>query len=499
MATPKQARRAAALTVATAAAVTLASAPAVAVTRAAGAHPSAPVVSVQADKTSTKVPTGSAVLPGYGSTAGGTTVTINGSGFSTIDTADPAAVKFGDVDAASFVVVSDAKLTAVTPAGTGGNVYVKITNVNGTSAAKLTFAYRTPLTAEFEALTGAKPAGGTVLAVTVSGGTVGTSTKEFAAEKVTARVGETNTTVGWVDSTHVKALLPASTKILPQTLTLIHDGVVGPVSESTIRYAPAVTSVAPSKVSTTGGETVTINGSGFSDEVSEVTFGGVPATSFAVKSATQITAVVPAGENGTVPVVVTTSGGTGTIALTYRAPLGIEVPDGTVARATGGTVLLTVTGATVGATAAAFAGEKITATIGTAKVAPAWVDATHIRVAMPASAAVSGTVTLQHDGVAGASATVDYVPVVASLSGTADKVAGGAKVIVKIAGGEPTSAKDFKFGGVAATCSAQGAGAYACIVPAAEQAGPTWVTFTASSGTTSRFTPSATFNYTDLD
>src|SRR5690349_13112675 len=209
MATPKQARRAAALTVATAAAVTLASAPAVAVTRAAGAQPSSPVVSVRTDKPSTKVPTGSAVLPGFGSTAGGTTVTITGTGFSTIDISDPAAVKFGDVNAASYVVVSDAKLTAVTPAGTGGNVSVKITNVNGTSTGKLVFAYRTPLTAEFESLIGAKPAGGTVLAVTVSGGTVGTITKEFAAEKVTARVGETNTTVGSVDPTHVKLLLPA--------------------------------------------------------------------------------------------------------------------------------------------------------------------------------------------------------------------------------------------------------------------------------------------------
>ncbi|BCY10663.1 IPT/TIG domain-containing protein [Actinoplanes sp. L3-i22] len=499
MATPKQARRAAALTVATAAAVTLASAPAVAVTRAAGAHPSAPVVSVRADKPSTKVPTGSAVLPGFGSTAGGTTVTITGSGFSTIDISDPAAVKFGDVNAASYVVISDAKLTAVTPAGDGGNVYVKITNVNGTSTGKLTFAYRTPLTAEFESLVGAKPAGGTVLAVTVSGGTVGTSTKEFAAEKVTARVGETNTTVGWVDPTHVKVLLPASMKIVPQTITLIHDGVIGPVSESTVRYAPAVTSIAPAKVSTAGGETVTITGAGFSDEVTGVTIGGVAATSFAVKSATQITAVVPAGENGTVPVVVTSAGGTGTIPLTYRAPLGIEIPDGTAARANGGTVLLTVTGATIGATAAAFANEKITATVGSAKISPAWVDATHVRVAMPASSAAAGTVTLLHDGVAGAPAAVDYVPVVASLSGNADKLAGGAKVIVKIAGGEPTSAKDFKFGGVAATCSSQGAGAYACIVPAAEQAGPTWVTFTASSGTASRFTPQATFNYTDLD
>ncbi|WP_436533411.1 IPT/TIG domain-containing protein [Actinoplanes sp. HUAS TT8] len=493
MATTKKARRATALTVATVTAV-VALAP-----NPASANPD-PFRSVYAaGDVVTKVPAPKAVLPISGSTAGGTTVTVTGTGFASLDTKDPTAVKFGDVNAASFTVVSDTKLTAVTPAGTAGSALVKLTNSAGSSTGTVTFIYRAPLTASFDAVTGAKPAGGTLVNVTVSGGTVGATAKEFAAEKITARIGDTTAVVTWVDENHVKVTVPPSTKTGALKLTLLHDGVAGPASESTIRYAPGVTTISPAKVSTAGGETVTISGSGFSDEVTGVLFGEVKATSFTIKSATQITAVVPAGENGLRTVSVVAPGGTATGQITYRAPLGLDVADGTVVRASGGTVTLAVTGATVGASAKDFAAEKITATVGTTKVTPTWVDATHVKVALPASSAASGSVTLIHDGVAGTAASVSYVPVVVSLSATSDKLAGGAKVTVKIAGGEATGAKDFKFGTTAATCTSAGTGTYSCVVPAADEAGPTWVTFTASTGTASRFTPSATFNYTDLD
>jgi IPT/TIG domain len=499
MATSKQARRAAALTVATAAVVTLASSPATAVTGRADAGSSPASVGVRADKPAAKIPTVSSVSAKSGTTEGGTTVTITGSGFSGLEAGNAAAVKFGDVNAKSFTVVSDTKLTAVTPAGTAGAVVVKVTNSTGTSTGTATFTYRAPLGATFKDVTGAKPAGGTPVEVTVTGGTVGTTAKEFAAEKVTAKVGDASATVAWVDATHLKVTAPASTKATAQKLTLIHDGVAGPASEATIRYAPGITGVVPAKVSTAGGETVTITGVGFSDEVTGVSFGEKKATSFTVKSATQITAVVPAGENGAAAVTVTSPGGTGSGLVTYRAPLGLKVAEGTVARASGGSVTLEVTGGTVGTTAKEFSAERITATVGTSKVTPAWVDATHVKLTMPASPAASGSVVLLHDGVAGTAATVNYVPVVVSISATSDKVAGGAKVTVKIAGGEPAGAKDFKFGGAAALCTSMAANAYSCVVPKADKAGPTWVSFTASTGTASRFTPSATFNYTDLD
>ncbi|WP_040871434.1 IPT/TIG domain-containing protein, partial [Nocardia exalbida] len=85
-----------------------------------------------------------------------------------------------------------------------------------------------------------------------------------------------------------------------------------------------------------------------------VTFGGTPAASFTINSATQITAVAPAG-TGTVQVTVTTAGGTSNgVAYTYVPvpTLATVVPSS--GPVTGGTtVVLTGTGFT-GATAVNF-------------------------------------------------------------------------------------------------------------------------------------------------
>ena len=65
--------------------------------------------------------------------------------------------------------------------------------------------------------------------------------------------------------------------------------------------SPTVTGIDPRS----GGSTVTITGTGFTD-VAAVTFGGTPAASYRVKSSTQIVAVAPARSPGTVDVVVKT-------------------------------------------------------------------------------------------------------------------------------------------------------------------------------------------------
>jgi hypothetical protein len=67
------------------------------------------------------------VTPSAGPTAGGTTVTLTGSGFT-----GATAVHFGAVAATSFTVDSDTQITAVSPAGTAGAVDV---TVNGTGPA----------------------------------------------------------------------------------------------------------------------------------------------------------------------------------------------------------------------------------------------------------------------------------------------------------------------------------------------------------------------------
>ncbi len=83
--------------------------------------------------------------------------------------------------------------------------------------------------------------------------------------------------------------------------------------------APTITSIAPSSGTTAGGTSVVITGTDLTGAT--VNFGSTAATSVVVNSATQVTAVSPAGSAGAVDVSVTTSAGTATLsgAFTYVA------------------------------------------------------------------------------------------------------------------------------------------------------------------------------------
>jgi len=74
--------------------------------------------------------------PAGGKAAGGTTVTITGTNFT-----GTTAVDFGTTAAASFTVISDKKIKAVAPPGTG-SVDVTVVSLGGTSPATVQFTYR---------------------------------------------------------------------------------------------------------------------------------------------------------------------------------------------------------------------------------------------------------------------------------------------------------------------------------------------------------------------
>jgi hypothetical protein len=74
-------------------------------------------------------PAVAAIAPTLGPLAGGQTVTITGTHFAGVT-----AVKFGTTAAASYVVVSATKITAVTPAHAAGLLDVRVTTFSGTSA-----------------------------------------------------------------------------------------------------------------------------------------------------------------------------------------------------------------------------------------------------------------------------------------------------------------------------------------------------------------------------
>ena len=75
-------------------------------------------------------PTVTAISPTTGPTAGGVGVKITGTGFM-----QATGVKFGSVAATEVVVISDASITCLAPAGSAGTVDVEVTNPAGTSSA----------------------------------------------------------------------------------------------------------------------------------------------------------------------------------------------------------------------------------------------------------------------------------------------------------------------------------------------------------------------------
>ena len=76
----------------------------------------------------TYAPTVSGLNPAFGPSAGGTLVTITGTGFT-----GATAVDFGTSPAPSFTIVSTTSITAASPTG-GGSVNVTVTTPAGTSA-----------------------------------------------------------------------------------------------------------------------------------------------------------------------------------------------------------------------------------------------------------------------------------------------------------------------------------------------------------------------------
>jgi hypothetical protein len=237
-----------------------------------------------------------AVFPNSGPEAGGTNVLITGSCF-----AGATAVTFGGVAATSFMIIDDADISAVVPAGTG-LVDVSVTGAGDCGTGTLPGAY-TYLPAPV--ISGLSPdhgpaAGGTIVTITGTGFYPGSSVT-FDGQPATSLV---------VDSdTQITAATPAHT---PGPVDVVVSGIGGDSAPLTYTYDPITTidGVDPGSGPEAGGTSVTITGQCFTGATG-VLFGTTPATSFTVVSDTEITAVAPAG-TGTVDVTVVGAANCGT-------------------------------------------------------------------------------------------------------------------------------------------------------------------------------------------
>jgi hypothetical protein len=264
-------------------------------------------------------PTITSVAPGAGTTAGGTTLIITGTGFS-----GATAVTIGGTAATTYIINSDTQITATAPAHAAGTVDVVVTTPGGASANTTgdNFVYTAgPIVTDVAPATGTT-AGGTSVVITGVNLTGATS----------VTFGGTAATSFTVNSgTQITAVAPAHAAGNVDIIVTTPLGVSVNTADDNFTYGavPTITGITPVTGPIAGGTTVTITGTGFTGATA-VLFGTTAATSFTVVNDTTITAVAPAGASGAVSVRVTTplgqtadtandnfTYGTGTTTTTY--------------------------------------------------------------------------------------------------------------------------------------------------------------------------------------
>ncbi|MGA9811443.1 MAG: IPT/TIG domain-containing protein, partial [Terriglobales bacterium] len=176
-------------------------------------------------------PTVTAITPNSGSTAGGTTVTITGTGFLT-----GAAVKLGGTSATSVAVVNSTSITASTPAHAAGAVSVQVTNTDAQSGTLSNgFTYTAPNPAPtVTAITpnSGSTAGGTAVTITGTGFLTGAAVKLG---------GTSATSVAVVNSTSITASTPSHAAGAVSVQVTNTDAQSGTLSNGFTYTAPAGT------------------------------------------------------------------------------------------------------------------------------------------------------------------------------------------------------------------------------------------------------------------
>jgi hypothetical protein len=265
------------------------------------------------------VPTVTAVTPASGPLAGGTTITVTGTGF----VPGLTTVKVGTATATTVVVNSArTSLTAKTPAGTAGAKSVSVTTSGGTATKASGFTYVAAPTVSAVSPAYGPLAGNTSITVT------GTN---LAGATVKVGTGTATTVVVNSAGTSLTAKTPAGTAGAKTVTVTTAGGTATKASAFTYLAVPTIGTVTPASGPTAGNTTITVTGTGFKSGQTTVKVGTGTATTVVVNSAgTSLTAKTPAGTAGAKTVTVTTPGGTATkaSAFTYTAGAGMPTPPG---------------------------------------------------------------------------------------------------------------------------------------------------------------------------
>ncbi len=298
-------------------------------------------------------PAVTSVTPNIGLSAGGATVTLEGSGFT-----GATAVTFGGSPSTSFTVVSDGEISVVTPPHPAAKVAVVVDAPGGASAVTMSdlFTYEGPYVTKVAPYL--LSTGGGTISVTGSGfaGVTGVHIGTTSALGVTP-VSFTRVT-NMVVSVGVPPL-PAGTYDVTVTTPV---GTSPDVRADHLEViVPVLNQVMPTSGVANKSEAVELNGAALSGATA-VDFGSVAAT-FVVRGINAITAVAPPEAAGKVAVTVTTSAGVTAVGahdwFTYRGPTVTHVTP-TSGSANGGTSVLIQGSLFAGLSAVTFGGVAAT-------------------------------------------------------------------------------------------------------------------------------------------
>jgi len=385
------------------------------------------------------------VGPSTGSTAGGTAITITGSGFSSVS-----AVMFGTTAASSFSATSSTSITAVAPAHTAGAVDVIVVTSAGSSTVnpsqdQFTYAATGPTVTSLSTGTGTG-SGGTSVTITgtnfsnvsnvLFGSTAAASYTVVSPTQITAVSPSHNP--GTVDVTVVASAGTSATSSADQYVF------------TTPVVAPQVTSLVTTSGTTAGGTSVVIQGVNFTN-ITGVAFGGQAAASYTVNSPTSITAITAPGSAGIVDVLVTNTAGTSIVSsadkFTFQSPAPVVTGLNYTTGSTSGGTAVTIAGSNFVGVSQVYFGSVVSSSV-------VLNSPTSITAYTPAEGAGVIDVTVQTPSGTSVVSNADKFtfvippPVVAALSVASGLTTGG--TAVTITGSNFNGATAVSFGGVAA-------------------------------------------------
>jgi surface protein len=250
------------------------------------------------------------ISPPGGPTTGGTVIYVTGTGFVT-----GATISLSGVPCLNPSVSSSVLMTCVSPANIPGTYSLSVSNPDNQTSSVAQYIYSVAPTITNVSPSGGSVAGGTTLTIT--------GTNLLNTLSVTLGASLNCGTVVVVSPTTLTCITPTGSAGTYSVKVIKNDNQeVIMASAFTYSNAPVVSGVEFSYGSINGGDSLTINGSGFVNG-STAKVGGIPCTATTFLSTTSLTCITPAHANGLAEVKVTNPDsqyGTLANAFDYREP-----------------------------------------------------------------------------------------------------------------------------------------------------------------------------------